>query len=107
GEEVGLLLSRRGGDVGGKGVGDAVLAVEEHRVDPHRRSALDLGEPVPALAVAGEVDVVGAPVALLPELVKVLVCDVLHQALRRDAHLALFSFWCPAPRSQRSGTWLR
>ena len=87
GEEVGLLLGRRGGDVGGERVGDPVLAVEEHRVDPHRRAALDVGEAGPAGGVGGEVDVVGGPVALLPPLVEVLVGDVLHQPLGGDAHL--------------------
>ena len=96
GEEVLLLLGRRRGDVGGEGVGDPVLAVEEHRVDPHRRAALDVGEAVPALLVGGEVDVVGAPVPLLPAVVEVLVGDAVHQALRCDAHL--FSFWCCIPR---------
>ena len=107
GEEVRLLLGRGGGDVGGEGVGDPVLAVEEHRVDPHRRAALDVGEAVPALAVAGEVDVVGAPVALLPALVEVLVGDVLHQALRRDAHLfPLLRFVSRSRGAQPSGNWL-
>ena len=94
GEEVGLLLGRGGGDVGGEGVGDAVLAVEEHRVDPHRRAPLDVAEAVPAGFVAGEVDVVGAPVALLPALVEVLVGDVVHQALRCDAHLSPLLVYC-------------
>ena len=100
GEEVGLLLGRRRGDVGGERVGDAVLAVEEHRVDPHRRAPLDLAEAVPALAVLGEVDVVSAPVAVLPALVEVLVADVVHQALGGDAHL--ISFWCCIPWPERS-----
>ena len=48
---------------------------------------MSLSASQPAL-VAGEVDVVGAPVAPLPALVEVLVGDVVHQALRSDAHLS-------------------
>ena len=92
GEEVGHLLGRGGGDVGGEGVGDPVLAVIEHRVDPHRRAPLDVAQRLPAGAVLGEVEVVGAPVALLPAVVEVLVGDVVHQALGSDAHRV--SFWC-------------
>ena len=73
----------RGVDVGGEAVGDRVLAVEEHRVDPQRRLALDLGQRLPALAVLAEVDVVGLPVALLPALVEVLVGDLVA-GLGRD-----------------------
>ena len=76
GEEVLLLLLRGGVDVGGEAVGDRVLAVEEHRVDPERRLALDLGQGLPALLVLAEVDVVGLPVPLLPALVEVLVGDL-------------------------------
>src|SRR5882724_5082530 len=76
GEEVLLLLLRRRVDVGGEVVGDRVLAVEEHRVDPERRFALDLAERLPTLAILAEVEVVGGPVAVLPALVKVLVADV-------------------------------
>src|SRR6201999_2706829 len=66
------------------------------RVDPHRRAALDVGEPGPAGAVGGEVDVVGTPVALLPSPVEILVGDVLHQTLRGDAHLIPRSSCWPA-----------
>ena len=48
GEEVLLLLFRGGLDVGGEAVGDCVLAVEEHRVDPHGGLPLDLGEGTPS-----------------------------------------------------------
>jgi hypothetical protein len=78
-EEVLLLLGRGGLDVGGKAVGDRVLAVEEHRVDPHRRGALDVGEAVPADAVLGEIEVVRRPVALLPALVEVRVGDLVDR----------------------------
>src|SRR5207253_7446178 len=94
-QEVGHLLGRGGGDVGGERVGNTVLAVIEHRVDPHRRAALDVGQRLPAGAVLGEVEVVGAPVALLPAVIEVLVGDVVHQALGSDAHRV--SFWCPSP----------
>ena len=90
GEEVLLLLGRGGGHVGGEGVSDPVLAVEEHRVDPHRRAALDVAERSPSLLILGEVDVVGAPVPLLPTVVQVLVGDTVHQVLRCDAHLSPF-----------------
>ena len=55
-EEVLLLLLRRRVDVGGEVVGDRVLAEEEHRVDPQRRLALDVGERRPAVAVLAEVE---------------------------------------------------
>jgi hypothetical protein len=94
GEEVLLLLLRRRVDVGGEVVGHRVLAEEEHRVDPERRLALEVGERVPALAVAGEVELVGAPVALLPALVEVLVGDRgpgPDPVLLRNAHPVLLS----------------
>jgi hypothetical protein len=76
GEEV-LLFFRRGGvDVGGEVVGDRVLAVEEHRVDPEAGALLHLVERLPAGPVRGEVERRGAPVALLPAPVEVLVGDV-------------------------------
>ena len=45
GEEVLLLLARRGVDERREVVGHRVLAVEEHRVVPQRGAALELGEP--------------------------------------------------------------
>jgi len=75
-EEVLLLLGRGGVDVGGERLGDAVLAVEEHREDPHRRLALDVGERVPALAILREVDLGRLPIALLPAPVEVLIGDL-------------------------------
>src|ERR1041384_4398557 len=52
-----IVPARRGGDERREVVGDRVLAVEEHRVVPQRRPALELREAlVPVLAVGGEVD---------------------------------------------------
>ena len=77
GEEVLLLLARRGVDERRQVVGHRVLAVEEQRVVPQRRLALDVGErPVPVLAVLREVVLHRAPVALLPARVEVLVGDL-------------------------------
>ena len=85
GEEVLLLLQRRGVDVGGEVVGDRVLAPEEQAVVPQRRLALELGEVLAPLArVLGEVELGGRPVAALPARVQVLVGDrVGGQARRR------------------------
>ena len=67
GEEVLLLLARRGVDVRGEVVRDRVLAPEEQAVVPQRRLALELGEVLSPLAgVLGEVELGGAPVAALP-----------------------------------------
>ena len=110
GEEVLLLLERRGVDVGREVVGDRVLAVEEHRVGPQRAAALDLAQPRPALAVLGEVELIGAPVALLPAPVEVRVGDRLHAlrsrpvaALRRRvlcaAVVPISNLLRPAPRA--------
>jgi hypothetical protein len=76
GEEVLLLLLRCRVDVGREVVGDRVLSVEEHRVDPERRAALDLVQRFPAVAILAEVEVVGGPVALLPAAVEIFVGDV-------------------------------
>jgi hypothetical protein len=71
GEEVLLLLARRGVDVRRQVVRHRVLAVEEQRVHPQRGATLLGGEPlVPVLAVAGEVDL-GRPPAPLPARVEV------------------------------------
>ena len=76
GEEVLLLLARRGVDVGRQAVGHRVLAPEEERVVPERRRALELGELLlPLAGVLGEVDRRRAPVALLPARVQVVVAD--------------------------------
>jgi hypothetical protein len=76
GQEVLLLLQRRGVDEGREVVGDRVLAVEEERVEPQRRAPLLLGQAlVPVDAVLAEVDLRGAPVAPLPPRVEVVVGD--------------------------------
>ncbi len=76
GEEVLLLLERRGVDVGRQVVGDRVLAVEEQRVVPQGGLALELAPLlVPLDSILGEVDLRGAPVALLPPRVQVVVGD--------------------------------
>ena len=49
GEEVLLLLARRGVDERRQVVGHRVLAVEEHRVVPQRGAALEVGEPLAPL----------------------------------------------------------
>src|SRR5207302_7853720 len=67
-------------------VGDRVLAVEEHRVLPQRRRALDVVQlDAPVLAVLREVELGRAPVPLLPAGVEVLVGD-LRRGARRHAH---------------------
>ena len=77
GEEVLLLLARRGVDERREVVGDGVLAVEEQRVVPQRGLALEVGELlVPVLAILREVVLHRAPVALLPARVEVLVGDL-------------------------------
>ena len=84
GEEVLLLLQRRGVDVGGEVVGDGVLAPEEQAVVPQRRLALELGEVLAPLArVLGEVELRRAPVAALPARVQVLVGDRVGRQARR------------------------
>src|SRR4029079_10017970 len=76
GEEVLLLLARRGVDVGREVVGDRVLAVEEERVEPERAAALLGREPLlPVDAVARQVDLLLTPVAALPARVEVVVGD--------------------------------
>ena len=76
GQEVLLLLKRRGVDVGREVVGDGVLAPEEEGVVPDRGRALELGEALlPLLGVLAEVDVHRAPVAVLPAPVEILVGD--------------------------------
>jgi hypothetical protein len=90
GQEVLLLGGRRRVDVRGEVVGDRVLAVEEHRVDPERGPALDLAERVPSVAVAAQVDRARAPVSLLPAGVEVVVAERIRgpdPVLVRDAHL--------------------
>ena len=65
GEEVLLLLERRGVDVGRQAVGDRVLAPEEEGVVPEGGLALEVREHLlPLAGVLGEVDLGGAPVAL-------------------------------------------
>ena len=87
GEEVLLLLGRRGGDVRRQPVGDGVLAPEEERVVPKRRAALELGHLlVPLAAVLGEVDLRRAPVALLPACVQVRVADLLRDGRHHVTH---------------------
>ena len=85
GEELLLLLERRGVDVGAERVGDGVLAVEEQREDPHRPATL-LGRHalVPVDPVLREVDLGGAPVAALPARVQVRVADLLRCRRDRD-----------------------
>ena len=91
GEEVLLLGPWRRVDVGGEVVGDGVLAVEEHRVDPARRAPLDLGQRLPAVAVLGEVDRRRLPVRPFPALVEIVVADPLGcpRVLMGDAHQCL------------------
>ena len=91
GEEVLLLLLGRSLDVGGEAVGDRVLPVEEHRVDPHGGLALDFGEGLPAQLVLREVELGRLPVALLPAAVEIVVADLLGDVLLRDRHGALLS----------------
>ena len=77
GQEVLLLLARRGVDERRQVVGDRVLAVEEHRVVPQRGAALVLGQHLMPLApVLGEVDLRRAPVAALPARVEIGVGDL-------------------------------
>ena len=77
GEEVLLLLARRGVDERREVVGHRVLADEEHRVVPQRGAALVLGHHlVPLAAVLGEVDLHRAPVAALPARVEIGVGDL-------------------------------
>jgi hypothetical protein len=84
GQEVLLLLARRGVDERREVVGDRVLAVEEHRVVPEGCAALELGEVLaPLPAVRAQVDLRGPPVAALPARVQVRVGDLVHRA----AHL--------------------
>ena len=67
GEEVLLLLERRGVDVGREAVGHGVLAPEEERVVPEGGGALEVGElALPLLPIDGEVDLRGPPVAAAP-----------------------------------------
>ena len=87
GEEVLLLLGRRGVDVRRQPVGDGVLAPEEERVVPQRGAALELGHLlVPLAAVLGEVDLRRAPVALLPACVQVRVADLLRDGRHHVTH---------------------
>jgi hypothetical protein len=80
GEEVLLLLARRGVDERAQVVGDGVLAVEEHRVVPQRGPALQVREALaPVRPVLGEVDGHGRPVALLPASVEVRVGDLVSR----------------------------
>ena len=89
GEEVLLLLERRGVDVRRERVGDGVLAVEEQREDPHRAAALLGRHPlVPVDPVLREVDLGRAPVAPLPARVEVLRSDLLRRSRDRMALMA-------------------
>src|SRR5439155_387562 len=64
-------------DEGREVVGHRVLAVEEQRVVPDRCVALVLCEDLmPVVLVLGEVELGGAPVALLPALVEIAVGDL-------------------------------
>ena len=84
GEEVLLLLARRGVDVGREAVGHGVLAPEEQRVVPQRRLALEIAELLlPLAGVFCEVDLGRAPVALLPARVEVLVGDCVGRRAHR------------------------
>jgi hypothetical protein len=84
-QKVLLLLARGRVDVGRQVVGDRVLAVEEHRVVPQGRAALEVGELlVPVGVVLAEVQLHRAPVALLPARVQVLVRDPVHRNLRHS-----------------------
>src|SRR3954466_4534764 len=63
-------------DVGEEVVGDRVLPVVEQRVVPDRRATLVLGEDLPPVVVVlGEVELGGRPVAGLPALVQIPICD--------------------------------
>jgi hypothetical protein len=88
-EEVLLLLLGSSFDVGGEAVGDRILAVEEHRVDPHGGLPLNLRERLPALLVLGEVELGRLPVPLLPAAVEVVVRDLTGDVLLRDRHRCL------------------
>jgi hypothetical protein len=99
GQEVLLLLLRRGVDVGREVVGDGVFAVEEQGVVPERGPALKIGPlVVPLVAVLREVDLGRAPVALLPALVQVLVRDPVNGGRRRGHVAPLASCCCPGLR---------
>ena len=76
GQEILLLLGRRRVDIGREVFGHGVLAVEEHGELPAHAAALEVGQALPALRVAQEVDLAHAPVALLPARVEVLVGNV-------------------------------
>ena len=96
GEEVLLLLLGGRLDIGGEAVGDRILAIEEHRVDPHGGLPLDLGEGLPALLVLREVELGGLPVPLLPAAVEIVVGDLLGDVLLGDRH------WRTPPRLSAS-----
>ena len=89
GEEVLLLLARRGVDVGREAVGDGVLAPEEEGVVPEGGLALEVRELLaPLSGVLAEVDLHRAPVALLPARVEVVVGD----RVCRESALAVHSY---------------
>ncbi len=97
GEEVLLFLARGRVDERRQVVGHRVLAVEEHRVRPQGGPALEVGERVaPVIAIGGEVDLAGAPVALLPALVQILVGDLVCGDRR-----------CHRPKSTQFLQWCR
>ena len=97
GEEVLLLLQRRGVDVRREVVGDGVLAVEEQRVEPQRAAALLVGEVlVPVDPVLREVDVRRRPVAALPARVEVGVVDLVGRGGNGHGHGG--SYACPRAR---------
>ena len=84
GEEVLLLLARRGVDVGREPVGHGVLAPEEQRVVPERRLALEVGELLRHWRASSVKSISrGAPVALLPARVEVLVADCVGRRAHR------------------------
>ncbi len=90
GEEVLLLLERRGVDVGREAVGHRVLAPEEERVVPEGGLALEVREDLlPLAGVLREVDLGGAPVAALPARVQILVAD---RVCRRPEPVHLYSW---------------
>ena len=103
GQEVLLLLARGGVDERGEVVGDRVLAVEEQRVGPQRARRSTLGEALaPMLAVRREVDLGGAPVALLPAGVQVGVGDLVGGSAGRSRPSAQRSSVLSGRRRRRS-----
>jgi hypothetical protein len=84
GEEVLLLFARGRVNERRQVVGYRVLAVEEQGVRPQRAPALDLGELLlPLVTIKREVDLGGAPVALLPAGIQVGVRNLVGGDRRR------------------------